>query len=309
MFVGEEKMTLKAPVKYVTAALFKGIAACVAGFMGITIGGMAASSLGISAPALPPEFDQSLILLLYMIVWFSASVITGELFKRMGQNFLERFLCIFLFIYMIQNFLQTLEQIIFTTTVSFKFGVVFYLFPSLLISLAVALLWKPANSGSSILKEWPVFWGRRPGKSWLWRIAVAWLAYPVIYYAVGSSISRIVAPYYQDPSLNLGLTLPHWKVIVGMQLIRGLLFLLPVLPVIILWKGKTSSLGIWLGFAIFVQVATLMLLAYWLPPVLRITHAFELTVDSFLQAFVYAKLLYPGNKIEPVPPMEQNGSK
>jgi hypothetical protein len=79
-----------------------------------------------------------------------------------------------------------------------------------------------------------------------------------------------------------------------MQVLRGAIFLLAVMPLLWARWGGRSGLWLWVGSVIFVQIANQVIIqAYWLPLGLRIPHAFELLVDSFLQAGFYVWLLYP----------------
>ena len=79
-----------------------------------------------------------------------------------------------------------------------------------------------------------------------------------------------------------------------MQVLRGALFLLAVLPIIFAWKSTRTTLWLWLGAVIFIQIAIQTILqAYWLPLVaVRIPHGIELLIDSFAQAYLYALFLY-----------------
>ena len=120
---------------------------------------------------------------------------------------------------------------------------------------------------------------------------MAWLIYLPIYRGMGLLISPIVAPLYE--AAEFGLVLPEAGTMVDMQYLRGALYLLAVLPIIVLWRGSRQALWLWIGSAILVQIAaTPILLAYWYPLSFRLVHALELVVDSFTQAYVYAQLLF-----------------
>ena len=99
--------------------------------------------------------------------------------------------------------------------------------------------------------------------------------------------------YYQDSSLNLGTVLPSIGTILVMQVLRGAFFLLAVMPIIFSWRNSLRSLILLLGAVIFIQIAaTPILQGYWLPLGMRLPHALELLVDSYLQAITYAFLLF-----------------
>jgi hypothetical protein len=129
---------------------------------------------------------------------------------------------------------------------------------------------------------------------WAWRLLVAWLIYPPIYYLIGRIAALFTLHYYQDLSLNLGLTLPNVSTLLLMQVLRGVLFLLAVAPILGSWRGGRTGLWLWLGLVIFVQIANQIIVqAYWFPLGLRVPHTIELLVDSFVQAGFYVWLLFP----------------
>lgn len=279
-------------IKYSLISLLKGILASFVGLIGLVIGSIITPLLGFAAPPTPEGLDPGITMFLFMISGILVSVALGELFKNLHQKFLERFLTLFFFNYLIYGLLQVLEQIIFTTTMNLDYGAVSNCFQSIFLSLAVSLLWKPGKPALSIVTELPKYFSKRNPSDWVWRILLAWLLYVPLYYVVGRIISPLVTPYYIDSSLASGLVLPEVQTMLGMQVVRGALYLAAALPVLILWKKSRPSLWMWLGFSIFIQIAAVPLIqGYWLPLGLRIPHAVELTVDSFIQAYVYARLL------------------
>jgi len=96
------------------------------------------------------------------------------------------------------------------------------------------------------------------------------------------------------------LVLPPQSTIVKVQLLRGFLYLLSVLPIFFLWNAGKKSLFLWLSsIFIYQNIAMGMLFTVWLPAKLRIVHSIELTLDSILLALFYVVLLYiPGNRVK-----------
>ncbi len=85
---------------------------------------------------------------------------------------------------------------------------------------------------------------------------------------------------------------PSVGVLLAMQVLRGALFLIAALPIIVVWRCSRKGLWLWVGMVIFIQIAGQPILqAYWLPLALKIPHSLELLADSFLQAGVYVLLL------------------
>ena len=99
---------------------------------------------------------------------------------------------------------------------------------------------------------------------------IAWLIYPPIYYLIGRVAALFTLNYYQDPSLNLGLTLPPLGTLLLMRVRRGALFLQAVIPILCAWQSGRSGLWSWVGMLIFIQIANQAIVqACWLPLGLR----------------------------------------
>ena len=78
-------------------------------------------------------------------------------------------------------------------------------------------------------------------------------------------------------------TLPGWDRILPVLALRRLLFLLRCLPILITWKRSTLCLFLTLGLTLFLLVGGLsMLYAYWMAPVLRVTHTLEIFADEMV---------------------------
>lgn len=135
------------------------------------------------------------------------------------------------------------------------------------------------------------------------------MIYPPIYYVIGRVAALFTLHYYEDPNLNLGLTLPATSTLLVIQVLRGSLFLLAVAPILFSWEGKPAVLWLWVGSVVFIQIANQVIVqAYWLPLGLRIPHAIELMVDSFVQAGLYIWLLFPLPAGSPQQGMKENSS-
>jgi len=124
---------------------------------------------------------------------------------------------------------------------------------------------------------------------WGWRLVVAWLSFPVIYFVFGVMVAPIVVPVYHAGVA--GLRIPPIDVIMRMQLLRSALFLAASLPTILLWKKSRVQLLISLGLAHAMTVGIFGLVqASFLPTVLRVTHSVEIAADSFAYAAVLTYL-------------------
>lgn len=132
---------------------------------------------------------------------------------------------------------------------------------------------------------------------WGWRLVLAWLAFPVIYFFFGMFVAPIVVPYYQSDALVgqfgsvLALHIPPMTVILRTLFLRSATFLLASLPVIVLWTRSRGRLFFALGLAHAMTVGIYQLAQTPIfPMVMRIAHGAEITADSFAYAGVLALL-------------------
>lgn len=131
--------------------------------------------------------------------------------------------------------------------------------------------------------------------SWTWRVLLAWLAFPVIYFLFGMCVGPFVVDTYRAGAF--GLRIPPMDILLRTLALRSLLFLAATLPVIRLWTGSRRGLIFALGLAHAAMVGLYGLSqAYWLPPVLRTLHSVEIVADSFVYAFVLAMLFFPSTR-------------
>jgi hypothetical protein len=246
---------------------------------------------------MPAYMNLSTLMPLMFVSEMVMAMALGECFQRLYRSFWQRLLWLGLCHYLLYSALNTLDAFLFTTFTNLGTGFVSNLFPALFTAAAIALLWRPAAGSLTDQPSLAAYLStRRPG-DWAWRFAAAWLCFPPIYYLAGRGVAIFTLSYYQDPSHSLGLTLNlTLGSLMAMQVLRGALFLLAVLPIIVAWRGTPRGLWLAVGSVIFVQIAIQTIVqAYWLPFVaVRIPHGIELLVDSFAQAAVYAWALKRG---------------
>jgi hypothetical protein len=240
------------------------------------------------------------------------SIVLGECFQGLYRRYWQRMLSIWLCNYLLYYLLNILDGLLFSPFPHMSTGIVANILPALFLALVAAWLWKPgtvASPDNSVVRDY--FAARKAG-GWAWRLALAWLVYPPIYYLMGRAVQPFVQHYYEDPSLGLGLSMPpSLGVLIAMQVLRGALFLIAVLPIILAWRGSQRGLWLLAGAVIFIQIAAQIIFqAYWLPAGLRIPHSLELLADSFLQAGVYVLLLCFPKKVaeRPAPSQEAMAS-
>ncbi len=156
----------------------------------------------------------------------------------------------------------------------------------------VVLLYGPVGRPLSGWQAASLTMERRSGGAWAWRLAVAGLAYVVIYLVFGALVGPIVLPYYA--LAGSGLAIPGFDVIIPLELARGLGFSLLAWPLIAALRGSGARPLGWTALTLIVLAGWLpMIQVGGLPPTLRIIHALELTADGLAHAWVLVKLLDP----------------
>jgi hypothetical protein len=273
--------------------ILKGAASALAAIMGMVIGGMITSLLHMPTPVMPAQASMAKLLPLMFLSETIMAIVLGECFHNLYANYWKRLLGLWLCNYLIYFLLTTLDGMLYTPITNANTSFVSNLFPALFLAAVVAGMWTPdKDSTAGEKRRKNLFALRKPG-SWAWRVGLAWMAFPLIYYLIGRIAAIFTVHYYQDSSLNLGTVLPSIGTILVMQVLRGAFFLLAVVPIIFSWRNSLRSLIPLLGAVIFIQIAaTPILQGYWLPLGMRLPHALELLVDSYLQAITYAVLLF-----------------
>jgi hypothetical protein len=272
--------------------LLKGITASIFSFIGLGMAGMIAAGMGMPSTSSPAQADMRILIPLMLISGALIAILLGECFRNLYSRYWERLVSIWLCTYLLYYLLNTLDGLLFSPLPNLSTSIFSNLFPALFAAAAIAWLWRPSVGSLPPEGGLSIYLSCWKPRQLVWRMAVAWLSYPPIYYVVGRGAALFTMRYYQDPSLGLGLTLPPIGIMLAMQVLRGALFLLAIMPIVIVGHGSPRRLWLWVGAIIFCQIAAnLIIEAYWLPAGLRIPHAFELLIDSATQAWIYVRLL------------------
>ena len=248
--------------------------------------------------------NMALVMPLMLLSEMVMAVVLGECFQRLYRSYWQRLLGLWLCHYLLYSALNTLDAFLFTTLTNLGTSFVSNLFPALAAAAVIAWLWRPAAGSANERRSLGDYFSARRPVDWAWRFALAWLCFPPLYYLAGRVVSVFTLSYYQNRSSDLGLTLNFTLAgLMSMQVLRGALFLLAVLPIILAWRGTRMALWLQVGLIIFAQIAIQTVLqAHWLPFLaVRVPHGLELLVDSFVQAGVYAWLLFPARSTVAAP--------
>lgn len=278
-------------------ALVKLLLAGVAFSIGVVVGGMVATLLQLQPPAIPQGMDMATAMRDFVLESPLLALALALLARNLRGRFITRAFVLSFLTWIAYTVNTQLEASIFTTMASgFWFSIVDFAVPSLLSGLTVAFLFPyrgEVESSAGAVRE---FFSRRTVLAWMWRLAVGAVAFMPIYWFFGTLVVPFTEAYYQQN--QFGLTMPGVEQIFTVLFVRSLLFLLACLPVLILWQGSNRSLFFSLGFALFVLVGLLYMLASeWMPVAVRLPHSIEILADEFVYAGVLVWLLRKGSLV------------
>ena len=283
-------------IKQLLINLGKLLLCSLAFILGAVIGGMVAALLGLQQPPMPEGVDSSFAFLLLLLESPLMALALALVARGLGGRLLSRALTLSFFTWVAYTLNTVIESLAFTTTTvaGALFTTVSFLVPSVFCGTAVALLFPSAEKGKSLAAIAKEFFGRRTVGAWVWRIAVAAVAFVPIYLFFGSLVAPITAAYFQQSMY--GLRQPSQDEIFLVLVVRSVLFLLACLPVVVMWQRSNWSLFLSLGLALFVLVGFLYMLgATYMPLAVRVPHTLEILADSFTHAGLLVVLLAKSN--------------
>ena len=287
-------------IKQLLLNLGKLLLCSLAFIVGAVIGGIVAAVLGLQQPPMPEGVHSSFAFLLLLLESPLMALVLVLVARGLGGGLLPRALALSFFTWVAYTLNTVIETLAFTVTTigGAWFTTISFLVPSIVCGIAVALLFPADEKGKGLAAIAREFFGRRTAGAWVWRIAVAAVAFVPIYLFFGSLVAPITADYFQESMY--GLRQPDQDEILLVLLVRSTLFLLACLPIVVMWQRSRWSLFLSLGFALFVLVGLLYMLgAYYMPLAIRVPHGLEIMADSFAYAGVLMVLLAIGGA-EPV---------
>jgi hypothetical protein len=262
--------------------------------IGLTIGGALLPLLGLVPPDLPQGTDAGTIGLGFAAGSLLFGLALALLAQGMCGSFFLRWLSLSLIMWVAYAVNNVIEGAIYSTFAatstiqSMLYTGLSLLLPTLGQAAVVAALFRPPSQepcGRAHLSAFSL-------SGWAWRVVVALVAFPAIYYAFGLMVEPLIREYYVQGQFELAL--PPLGVIIPVQLLRSALFLLASLPAILLWGKRQLTLILALGFALFVFVGGFtMVTTYWFAWQLRVFHGLEILADEMVYALVLVLLFVP----------------
>ncbi|MFP4471257.1 MAG: hypothetical protein ACLFPE_11260 [Bacteroidales bacterium] len=258
---------------------------------GLVASRMVLESFGISAPRLPAQADESTAAWYLPVGSLLVSAGFYPLVRTTAAGVWERFAYLFFFIFTGFAVGVTIESSIYSSVAGYPLMIVVLFAPVFLYTITAVLL----THRDRVQRHRPFgiknYFRNKTRAYWLWRMLLAILAFPVVYFLFGLIVSPIVTPYYQ--TLVDGFRLPEPGIIIAVQFFRSTIFLLVTLPVLIYWAGSKGQLIAALGFAHFVMVFGYdIVLAIQMPAEIAGIHGMKILLDSFVYAWVFVGLLW-----------------
>lgn len=281
------------------AGIFVGkiVVATLAFILGMIGGGILAGAVatntGWPTPTLPPGMDANATMLTLLATSPLLVLTLYLLGRQLAGGWLIRTSLLALLAWVAYTLNNVIEAIFFSSYVTAPwYSLVSFTPAVLLCAAATAWLWPSQPQGEAFLPHWRAHFQQRPAHAWRWRLAVAAVSFMPIYYGFGLLVVPFVGDFYQQG--DFGLAVPSLPTLLVVLLVRSLLFFAACLPVIVAWRGSKLRLWLNLGFALFVMVGLLYMLAgNWLPVPMRVIHSLEILADSVVHAGVLVWLLAP----------------
>ena len=197
-----------------------------------------------------------------LLVWISLFVI------RFLNNMIEGYFFTDVYSGLADIAVEAGYAAIFTVFTSIAIGVV-YLFP------------RPRESLTNNLK---MIFSKGTSAGWVLRILLAGPIFFGVYFAFGMIVSPFVYPYYNDPSL--GLKIPSFSVMIPVEIARGIIYGLVLLPLIASMRFGKLSTFLCVSMMLFIPGALLPLIQAPLPSAIIPYHIAEILGDSLVFGYL-----------------------
>lgn len=254
-------------------------------FAGTVFAAVIVTTLGLQLAEMP---DQTYVPMLSFLTAVVLSSTVAFLARGLGGSPVKRWLTLLAFFYIVFVVTNQIEAVVYTVMNEVPTMLLFFTLPCLIATTACVLLIKPLNAAEAL----PTIFSSRPASSWWWRLALAWLAFPVIYYFFGALIYPFVADIYSNP--ETGFRVPSQLVIISAVSVRSLLFLSATIPILVNWHGSRRSLVLSLGAALAAMVGVAGMFENTAMPIqMKLVHGTEIIADSLVHAWVLVALLVP----------------
>lgn len=163
--------------------------------------------------------------------------------ENLKGNKLTIVMVVFMFFFVIDALMSTLEGNFFIENYSLWSHMGLGMIKSVAVVGSVFVLWKQDVEDVSFFEEAKSFFSSRTMISWLIRICVVLLISFVVYMIIGALAYPLTGPF-MEAEIKIPSLFENFMI----QVLRGLGYLLVTFPIMILWRDK-KSLGRTLGFS------------------------------------------------------------
>lgn len=266
--------------------IFFALIVAVVSLGGALIGHILAEFLGLGPVNHPYLLSNVNGILPFFIITAVIAFFTGELFIKLNQSKLERFISIFVYHYFFFYEFNMVEKFANGKETLFAYETISHFVPAVIFSFFVTMLWKPKKVGDPFAVMMRNYVKNTNFKGWSLRILIGWFMFVAMLYFTDWLISPFLEPYESAVTLNI-------PSVIVIKFLAGILFILLVLPIFARWRESKTTLLFWVGFPIFLQVAVFpALVSYWLPMGVRFPYLIQYMVISFLMSILYVQLFY-----------------
>lgn len=282
-------------LKIIVSWTWRLASASLAHAVGFVLGGGLAVALGLQPLRAPEPVDAGGGVLLLLSGGITIALGLAAIACGLGGPRWRRWLILGGFAFVVHDVGSAIETRIFTTLGANPTLLVSRLVASILCALVVALLFRSRTDATGAVDNaFARLSPARRSRRWL----LALLAFPAAYWIFGMMVAPIVVPYYERLEF---LVIPPPSTILLASFLRGTLFLLVSIPIVVYWRRSRGRLAaaLGLGYAAALGGLSLLLSSTFFPPVVRWTHAVEIISSAFCYGLALAWLLF-----EPAPAVE-----
>lgn len=247
-------------------------------------------------PSLAPGYLGSVAV--NLVTGAGYALVMMPLARRLPYGFGVRFLAVFLPLYWIGTLSNLVEAAVDTSLSKAELigAAVIFAIPIAITALLIAWLLPAAEPRGSVPGIRPIL-GRRSVLSWTWRIVAAGILFAVFVELCGLAWGPLISKYYHSAAYvaQAHTVTPPNSVAGPEEFIRGVLFVLVLLPVLAVLRGRSPSELLRLGLYVALLNAVL---ESWLPMLsmtsfplgFRIGEGLDLTTDAIARG-VFVPLL------------------
>jgi len=264
----------------------------------VIIGGLLAAAVLTPFALIQSSGNRSTVSLVQTIIIQVVSgvgyvVLMTPLARKLAER---RVLLIFLPLYVTSTLTNLIEAYFYTslfTPFTLVAALILEGFPLLVITGIITWLIPADEEAHHVPRLGQIFRERTVG-SWLWRMIAAGAPYPLIYLFFARLVTPIEHPYYADPAFiaSLHTVVPPFLTTLILEAVRGVLFVLAVVPVMAVFRTSRWSTGVYIAVIGATLEAWIPLLGQttW-PVMMRLGNVLELTGDASVRALLMALLV------------------